>query len=103
MKNVIYYLALTFLWAIILVLLGIILVAIGGIEAPYYALVIAILQPRLWFISAGATLLLRPVVYKMVFGLQKSFNKTRALVLIVIGVIMVILTFILDYLVYATM
>ena len=43
MKNFIYYSVLIVLWATILVLLGIVLLVIGGIEAPYYALVIAIL------------------------------------------------------------
>ena len=96
MKNFIYYSVLIVLWATILVLLGIILVAIGGIEAQYYALVIAILQPRLWLISVGATLLLRPVVYKKIFGLQKSFGKSTATVLIVLGVIITVLALIIS-------
>ena len=96
MKKFIYYSVLIVLCATILVLLGIVLLVIGGIEAPYYALVIAILQPRLWLISTGVTLLLRPVVYKKIFGLEKSFGKSTAIVLIVLGVIITILALIIS-------
>ena len=94
MKNVVYYLVLTILWAMILIFLGLILVAIGGIDAPHYAFVIAILQPRLWLISTGATMLLRPMVYKNIFGVHKSFSKSIATVIIILGVIITILALI---------
>ena len=96
MKKVLYYLTLTILWAIILVLSGALLILIGNISSQYYALIIAILQPRVWLIATGATMLLRPFVYKLIFGEQKSFSKTIAITLIVLGVLATILVYILD-------
>ena len=41
-------------------------------------------------------MLLRPFVYKLIFGEQKSFSKTIAITLIVLGVLATILVYILD-------
>ena len=77
------------------------MIATGGIQGPfpthYYALAISVLQPRLWFISTGLAMLFRPYVYKLSFGLNKSFNKSIAIFLIILGVIGIALNICADY------
>lgn len=103
MKNVVYYSSLTILWIIFLIVSGEILIAADGIQGSfpthYYALAVAVLQPRLWFISAGLAMLFRPYVYKLSFGLNKSFNKSIAIFLIILGAIGIALNIGADYII----
>lgn len=88
MKKIIYYSTLIALWAMILVILGIILVFLNLCPMNYgfgYALGSACGHPQLWIVSIGIVLLLRTKVYQLILKANKSFNKSVGIILIVIG------------------
>lgn len=96
MKKVYYYLALFFLWAIIHVLFGAAMLAIGAIEGsfptPLIALAVAVLIPEYWLISIGLTLFSRDMLANKILGEGKKHSKIIPIVLVALGTIMVIVS-----------
>ena len=94
MKKVIYYSALIILWAIIHVLFGTAMLAVGAIEGPFpsplLALAVAVLVPEYWFITIGLTMFTRDLLAKKILGCEKKHSKIAPTVLIILGGIMVI-------------
>ena len=94
MKKVFYYSALIILWAIIHVLFGITMIAVGAIEGPFpsplLALGVAVLIPEYWLISTGLTLFARGLMARMILGKEERHSKVIPSVLVVLGSIMVI-------------
>ena len=94
MKKVFYYSALIILWAIIHVLFGITMIAVGAIEGPFpsplLALGVAVLIPEYWLISTGLTLFARGLMARMILGKEERHSKTLPTILVVLGCIMVI-------------
>ena len=91
MKKVIYYISLFIAWLAIVIALAFILVICGVIiptsSGLGYALGSACAHPQLWIISAGITMLIRPILHKAIFQTNKNFKKTVSLTLIAIGFI----------------
>ena len=94
MKKVFYYSALIILWAIIHVLFGITMIAVGAIEGPFpsplLALGVAVLIPEYWLISTGLTLFARGLMARMILGKEERHSKTLPAILVALGCIMVI-------------
>ena len=94
MKKVFYYSALIILWAIIHVLFGITMIAVGAIEGPFpsplLALGVAVLIPEYWLISTGLTLFARGLMARMILGKEERHSKTLPTILVALGCIMVI-------------
>lgn len=94
MKNVIYYSALIILWAIIHVLFGTTMLAVGAIKGPFpsplIALAVAVLIPEYWLISIGLTMFTRDFLAKKILGNKEKHSKVTPTILVALGGIMVI-------------
>lgn len=88
MKKLIYYLCLFITWFLILLIFSAIFALLGFTNLNFgwaAALGSGCGKPFLMLISAGITMLLRRVWYKIIFKEQKKFDKSLAITFIVIG------------------
>lgn len=90
MKKVIYLASLFIAWLVSIIALALILVICGVIPTSLgwgYALGGACGLPQLWLISAGITMLIRPILHKAIFNENRVFKKVISTILIVIGIV----------------
>lgn len=94
MKNVIYYSVLIIQCAIIHVLFGTIMIAIGAIQGPFpsplLALGVTVLIPEYWLISIGITLFTRDLWARIILRKSKKHSKVVSTILVSIGFIMIV-------------
>lgn len=88
MKNILYFISLLITWLVIIIGLAFIITLCGIVPTLYgwgYALGSACGYPQLWIISLGCTLLIRPILYKVIFKEHKKYKKTVPVIIIIIG------------------
>lgn len=90
MKKICYYITLTIIWVIVILFLALILVVlnISG-TPPIYGfnakLGGACAHPQLWLISLGVVLLLRKIIYRVLFRQTKEYSTATGIACIVFG------------------
>lgn len=90
MKKVMYFTSLCIAWVVVVFILAFVLVVCGlfPFRAGWgYSLGAGCGHPQLWLISLGIVFLLRPVLYKAIFKVHKSFSKSTGIVIIIFGAI----------------
>lgn len=88
MKKCLYFVSIALCWIAIIFIIGFLLIATGIIPVIInfnYTLGSSVGIPSSWLISAAIVMLLRPFLYRAIFKEQKSFNKTTAIILLIIG------------------
>ena len=90
MKKVVYNSLIAILWAVIHVLIGVILIIVGVVEASSpNALLVAVLIPEVWILSIGLAMFSRRELSKRILHEEKKFSKVVPIVLVALGGLMV--------------
>lgn len=91
MKNVVYYSLLTILWAIIHILISVLLIVFGVVEASApNALITAVLIPEVWLLSVGLAMSTRRALAKRILHKEREYSKIIPTVMTVLGGVMVV-------------
>lgn len=88
MKKVLYVSTLILSWIVLVHSIAVLLILTDIIPIQLnwsYTLGTAVAIPSIWLMSVGIVMLLRQFIYKVVFGTQKSFDKSIATVFVVFG------------------
>ena len=95
MKKGFYFICLICIWLIIVLLLATLFVVAGLSKTPdcygfYAKLGGACANPQIYVFALGVTLLLRSLIYLMLFKVHKKFAKDEAILCIIISILWVI-------------
>lgn len=90
MKKGFYYASLIVLWGVVVLLLAILLILFGLIPTNFgfgYLLGSACGLPQLWIMAVGFVLLLRPIIWRLFTKESKTFKKSTAIIILIVGII----------------
>ena len=90
MKKSVYYIVLAALWGATVLVLAVLLLLFGLFPMSYnfgYSLGGACGHPHLWVMAIGITLLLRPIVWRLIAKESKKFKTTTAIIVLVVGIV----------------